>query len=196
LRSARWLYAFVLIPFHCFQQRKMRPFHCQRKLTHTGADCGADPHRDPHGEMSGRKQWSKRAATSSFLDKKPPKSLVQQGLEGSTAVGKDEVGGSNPPSSSKKPCFLSKAGLFLYFLTNLICGSGWQRRPEDVFHCPPKIVWPTRSCCLIFVSNLASTITQQQKRALFVEAVTLVTWTKQQEENSCIPQNTLSAFST
>lgn len=34
------------------------------------------------------------------------------------------------------------------------------------------------------------------KRTLFVEAVTLVTWTKQQEENSCIPQNTLSAFST
>ena len=117
--------------------------------------------------MSGRKQWSKRAATSSFLDKKPPKSLVQQGLEGSTAVGKDEVGGSNPPSSSKKSCFLSKAGLFLYFLTNLICGSGWQRRPEDVFHCPPKIVWPTRSCCLIFVSNLASTITQQQKKSAF-----------------------------
>ena len=40
---------------------------------------------------------------------------MQQGLEGSTAVGKDEVGGSNPPSSSKKSCFLSKAGLFLYF---------------------------------------------------------------------------------
>ena len=38
--------------------------------------------------------------------------------------GKDEVGGSNPPSSSKKSCFLSKTGLFLYFLTNLICGSG------------------------------------------------------------------------
>ena len=40
--------------------------------------------------------------TSSFLDKKPPKSLVQQGLEGSTPVGKDEVGSSNLPSSSKK----------------------------------------------------------------------------------------------
>ena len=61
----------------------------------------SDPHRDPHGEMSGRKQWNKQAATSSFLDKKPPKSLVQQGLEGSTAVGKDEVGSSNLPSSSK-----------------------------------------------------------------------------------------------
>ena len=55
--------------------------------------------------MSGRKQWNKQAATSSFLDKKTPQSLIQQGLEGSTVVGKDEVGGSNPPSSSKKkPC--------------------------------------------------------------------------------------------
>ena len=50
--------------------------------------------------MSGRKQWNKQAATSSFLDKKTPQSLIQQGLEGSTVVGKDEVGGSNPPSSS------------------------------------------------------------------------------------------------
>ena len=50
--------------------------------------------------MSGRKQWNKQAATSSFLDKKPPKSLIQQGLEGSTTLGKDEVGSSNLPSSS------------------------------------------------------------------------------------------------
>ena len=61
-----------------------------------------DPHRDPHGEMRGWKQWNKQAATSSFLDKKPPKSLIQQGLEGSTTVGKDEVGSSNLPSSSTK----------------------------------------------------------------------------------------------
>ena len=174
----------------------MERFSPRQKLTHIAADCGADPHRDPHGETSGRNTWSKEFPISSFLGQKRPQTLMPQRLEGILSLGKDEVGGSNPPSSSKKPCFLSKAGLFLYFLTNLICGSGWQRRPEDVFHCPPKIVWPTRSCCLIFVSNLASTITQQQKRALFVEAVTLVTWTKQQEENSCIPQNTLSAFST
>ena len=37
-----------------------------------------------------------------FFGQKPPQSLVQQGLEGSTAVGKDEVGSSNLPSSSKK----------------------------------------------------------------------------------------------
>ena len=59
-----------------------------------------DPHRDPHGETCGWKQWNKQAATSSFLDKKLPKNLVQQGMEGSTAVGKDEVGSSNLPSSS------------------------------------------------------------------------------------------------
>jgi hypothetical protein len=52
--------------------------------------------------MSGRKQWNKQAATSSFLDKKTPQSLIQQGLESSTVVGKDEVGSSNLPSSSNK----------------------------------------------------------------------------------------------
>ena len=51
--------------------------------------------------MSGRKQWNKQAATSSFLDKKTPQSLIQQGLEGSTVVGKDEVTSSNLVSSSK-----------------------------------------------------------------------------------------------
>ena len=62
---------------------------------------GLDPHADPHWEMSGRKQWNKQAATSSFLDKKTPQSLIQQGLEGSAVVGKDEVSGSNPDSSSR-----------------------------------------------------------------------------------------------
>ena len=51
--------------------------------------------------MSGRKQWNEQAATSSFLDKKTPQSLIQQGLEGSTVVGKDEVTSSNLVSSSK-----------------------------------------------------------------------------------------------
>ena len=35
-----------------------------------------------------------------LFGQKPPKSLIQQGLEGSTVVGKDEVGSSNLPSSS------------------------------------------------------------------------------------------------
>jgi len=51
--------------------------------------------------MSGRKQWNKQAATSSFLDKKTPQSLIQQGLESSTVVGKDEVTSSNLVSSSR-----------------------------------------------------------------------------------------------
>ena len=59
-----------------------------------------DPHRDPHGKMSGRKQWNKQAATSSFLDKKPLESLILQGMEGSTTLGKDEVGSSNLPIST------------------------------------------------------------------------------------------------
>ena len=123
MRSARWLYVFVLIPFYCFQQRKMWPFPCQQKLTHTGADCGADPHPDPHGETKDRSTWSKEFPTSSFLQQKCPQSLIYQRLEGFLSLGKDEVGGSNPPSSSKKSCFLSKTGLFLYFFANLICGS-------------------------------------------------------------------------
>ena len=51
--------------------------------------------------MSGRKQWNKQAATSSFLDKKPLESLILQGLEGSTTFGKDEVTSSNLVSSSR-----------------------------------------------------------------------------------------------
>ena len=62
--------------------------------------------------MTEWKQRNKQAAISSFLDKKPPKSLVQQGLEGSTAVGKDEVGSSNLPSSSKKRRKLRLSMLF------------------------------------------------------------------------------------
>ena len=36
-----------------------------------------------------------------LFGQKTPQSLIQQGLEGSTVVGKDEVGSSNLPSSSK-----------------------------------------------------------------------------------------------
>ena len=67
--------------------------------------------------MSGRKQWNKQAATSSFLDKKTPQSLIQQGLEGSTVVGKDEVGGSNPPSSSNK--YLKSSDFRCFFVANV-----------------------------------------------------------------------------
>ena len=61
-----------------------------------------DPHRDPHGETNGRSTWSKAFSTSSFLRQKRPQTLMPQRLEGFLSLGKDEVGGSNPPSSSKK----------------------------------------------------------------------------------------------
>ena len=35
-----------------------------------------------------------------LFGQKTPQSLIQQGLEGSTVVGKDEVGSSNLPNSS------------------------------------------------------------------------------------------------
>ena len=52
--------------------------------------------------MNGWKQWSEQVSTSSFLEKKAAESLAREGLEGFQALGKDEVGGSNPPSSSTK----------------------------------------------------------------------------------------------
>ena len=70
--------------------------------------------------------------------------------------------------------------------------SEWQRRLEGISRCPPKTAWLTRSRCLIFVSNLASTA---KKERYFVEEVTRVTWAKQQEEKSGIPQNIRNAFS-
>jgi len=87
----------------------MERFSPRQKLTHIAADCGADP----HGETSGRNTWSKEFPISSFLGQKRPQTLMSQRLEGILSLGKDEVGGSNPPSSSKKSCFLSKTGLLL-----------------------------------------------------------------------------------
>ena len=72
-----------------------------------------------NGDCTSRKFWKRRCSEQKRLKtngnyyKKHKKSL-----------GKDEVGGSNPPSSSRKSCFLSKTGLFLYFSVDLIRGSG------------------------------------------------------------------------
>ena len=71
--------------------------------------------------MTEWKQRNKQAAISSFLDKKPPKSLVQQGLEGSTAVGKDEVGSSNLPSSSRTTPEIF--GFLVFFLISATFGT-------------------------------------------------------------------------
>ena len=46
---------------------------------------------------------AKSAADLILLEQKEPESVENQGLEGSQSVGKDEVGSSNLPSSSKKP---------------------------------------------------------------------------------------------
>ena len=68
-----------------------------------------DPHADPHGERTVRSQGAKSAAGLILLEQKWSESVENQGPEGSQPVGKDEVGGSNPPSSSKKA---SKTSVF------------------------------------------------------------------------------------
>jgi len=62
--------------------------------------------------MSGRKQWNKQAATSSFLDKKTPQSLIQQGLEGSTTLGKDEVNDPTQFEQVDETCRLGRVVLY------------------------------------------------------------------------------------
>ena len=65
-----------------------------------------DPHADPHGKGLVRNQRNKRVPPASSFGAKWPESVENQGMEGSQPVGKDEVGGSNPPSSStKRPLF-------------------------------------------------------------------------------------------
>ena len=130
LFSARWLYTFSKVPFYCLQQRKMERFSPRQKLTHTDALCGADPHLDPHGETSGRNTWSKAFSTSSFLRQKCPQSLIYQRLEGFLSLGKDEVGGSNPPSSSKKHRKLRFSVLFCWKNVLLCVGQNVAQPPD------------------------------------------------------------------
>ena len=52
-----------------------------------------------------------------LLEQKGPESVGTQGLEGSQPVGKDEVGGSNPPSSSTAiPRAITVLGILLFLL--------------------------------------------------------------------------------
>ena len=97
-----WLYTLFRVSLYRPQQCKIQRFPLHQKLPHTGADCGSDPRRDPHEETSGRNTWNKAFSTSSFLGQKRPQTLMPQRMEGILSLGKDEVGGSNPPSSSKK----------------------------------------------------------------------------------------------
>ena len=61
-------------------------------LTHTGKRTDGD-------------NGPNRTADRILLEQKGPKCVEMQGLEGSQPVGKDEVGGSNPPISSTKTAF-------------------------------------------------------------------------------------------
>ena len=63
----------------------------RRPLTHTLTHTG---------KRADGNNGVKSAADLIFLEQKGPESVENQGLEGSQPVGKDEVGGSNPPSSS------------------------------------------------------------------------------------------------
>lgn len=97
----------------------MERFSPRQKLTHIDALCGVDPHLDPHGETNGWNTWNKEFPTASFLRQKCPQSPTNQGLGGLLSLGKDEVGGSNPPSSSRKrPLFSRKAVFFLTIHNN------------------------------------------------------------------------------
>ena len=90
-----------------------------------------DPHRDPHGETSGRNTWSKAFSTSSFLRQKCPQSLIYQRLEGFLSLGKDEVGGSNPPSSSNIFRLNRKVWAdFVMFLQLFACFCNLEKRPR------------------------------------------------------------------
>lgn len=101
-----------------------------RETGRRGSDClcqkSALPLRhkrfDPHGEMNGWSTWSKEFSTSSFLRQKCPQSLIYQRLEGILSPGKDEAGGSNPPSSSKKHRELRFSVLFCCISKNTLYG--------------------------------------------------------------------------
>ena len=70
-----------------------------------------------------------------LFGQKTPQSLIQQGMEGSTAVGKDEVGSSNLPSSSKKHRKLRFSVLFrCKNAENGVCQNAGQLLTHTVTH--------------------------------------------------------------
>ena len=111
--------------------------HASLKVSSTfSPQMSCDPHADPHGETSGRKQWNIPASTSSIMERKAPESLAAQRIEASKAVGKDEVGSSNLPSSSienRYPTRDSGFSILLvtcheYPLTTDLATDGYHRR--------------------------------------------------------------------
>ena len=65
---------------------------------------------------------TKSAAGLILLEQKWPESVENQGMEGSQPVGKDEVGGSNPPSSSRKRPLFTRKAVFSFD----ICNNFWE----------------------------------------------------------------------
>ena len=90
------------------------PFRLTHTLTHTG--------KGLYGNNG-----AKSTADLILLEQKWPESVENQGPEGSQPVGKDEVGGSNPPSSSKNPRKLRFSGIFC--CKKLFCGVAQKFRP-------------------------------------------------------------------
>ena len=85
------------------------PFRLTHTLTHTG--------KGLYGNNG-----AESTADLILLEQKWPESDENQGPEGSQPVCKDEVGGSNPPSSSRKrPLFTRKAVFFFD-----ICNNFWE----------------------------------------------------------------------
>ena len=74
-----------------------------------------------------------------LFGQKTPQSLIQQGLEGSTVVGKDEVGSSNLPSSSKKHRKLRFSMLFVAKMLKNVWVKMW-------VNCLTHTVTHTRKC--------------------------------------------------
>ena len=71
----------------------------------------------------------KSAADLILLEQKGPESVENQGLEGSQPVGKDEVSGSNPDSSSTITALFVKKRAVLLYLRNFIVvikHTGWR----------------------------------------------------------------------
>ena len=75
---------------------------------------------DPHAGMREENTWSKEFLTSSFLRRKRPQSLIYQRLEGILSLGKDEVGGSNPPSSSRTTPEIQRFQVFSFAFCNFL----------------------------------------------------------------------------
>ena len=98
----------------------------------------------PHRETSGRNTWSKAFPTSFFLGQKRPQSLIRQRPEGILSLGKDEVGGSNPPSSSKKHRKLRFSVLFC--CKNALSGVGQNAGQPPDPHPDPHAENIPRTC--------------------------------------------------